>query len=66
MNVNYVEYDPTWKFAEGSLYQHYELYDISTDPYQMHNLFATTDHTTKAALHAQLAEYWNCRGSACP
>ncbi len=66
MNWNYVEFDPGWTFAEGERLQHYELYDIAQDPYQLHNLYESTDPVTRAALHAQLATYWQCKGSACP
>lgn len=70
MNWNYVEYDPEWKFngtgPTGSGLQHYELYDIESDPYQVKNIYATTSEATKAALHSQLKAYWACRGKECP
>ena len=34
MNWAYVEYDPAWKFVVNDI-QHYELYDVTADPYQM-------------------------------
>ena len=70
MNRNYLEYDPEWKFrvtdASGAGLQHYELYDISADPYQMNNLYGKASVEVRAALHAQLAAYYNCRGASCP
>ena len=66
MNVNYVEYDPDWKWAEGAPLQHYELYDVAADPHQMHNLFDATPEAQKAALHAELAAYYACRADTCP
>ena len=67
MNLNYVEYDPAWKFTPGGApLQHYELYNLSADPYQMQNLYPTADEATRNALHAQLDAYWRCRGEKCP
>ena len=70
MNWNYLEYDPEWKFRatdpSGAGLQHYELYDIAKDPYQMHNLYAGTSVEVRTALHAQLAKYYTCRGASCP
>ena len=46
MNWNYVEYDEEWKFEvtdpSGAGLQHYELYDVTEDPYQMKNLYSST------------------------
>mmetsp|Transcript_30952 Transcript_30952/g.43108 ORF Transcript_30952/g.43108 Transcript_30952/m.43108 type:complete len:168 (+) Transcript_30952:3-506(+) len=70
MNWNYVEYDPDWKFnatdGTGAGLQHYELYDIAEDPYQIHNLYDRTPAAVRAALHSQLSEYFACRGETCP
>jgi N-acetylglucosamine-6-sulfatase len=70
MNWNYLEYDPDWKFyvrdASGAGLQHYELYDIAADPYQMNNLYAGTSMEVRTALHAQLAQYYTCKGASCP
>ena len=62
----YVEYDPTWKFANASSLQFFELYDLAEDPYQMTNLYPSTDAATKAALHAKLSAYYGCAGADCP
>ena len=70
MNWNYLEYDPKWTFQasdpSGGGLQHYELYDISADPYQMHNLYPETSMEVREALHRQLADYFKCVGSNCP
>jgi N-acetylglucosamine-6-sulfatase len=65
MNWNYVEYDPLWNFDTFPL-QHYELYDVSKDPYQMNNIYMETSGEVKASLHAQLQEYYHCKGESCP
>merc|ERR1712048_1503385 len=66
-NLQYIEYDPTWKFkatdATGSGLQHYELYDIATDPYQMNNIYGKTDTATRTELHTSLSHYYNCKGT---
>ena len=70
MNWNYVEYDPSWTFETigGSWkgLQHYELYDVSADPYQVNNIVETTPEHTRQALHEQLQQYFQCSGSSCP
>jgi len=67
-NLQYIEYDPTWKFnttdATGAGLQHYELYDISKDPYQIHNIYNETAASRKAELHASISQYFSCKGSA--
>lgn len=59
-NLAYVEYDPAFTFnvtdPSGSGLQHYELYDVDKDPYQMHNLYSTTDAATRTRLHGMLGE----------
>jgi len=70
MNWNYVEYDPSWKFettdSSGAGLQHYELYDVARDPYQMDNIYTTASIETRTALHQQLEEYFQCKGNSCP
>ena len=61
---NYVEYDPEWAFAGTP--QHFELYDIARDPYQVENIYAVQSNATKEALAKELAAYWQCRGKECP
>ena len=70
MNWNYVEYDSTWKFEakdkSAAGLQHYELYDIDEDPYQMKNIYSSTSFEIKIALHQQLDELFRCNGASCP
>ena len=40
--------------------QHYELYDVAKDKYQMHNIYSQASAQLKASLHAELDEYWRC------
>ena len=39
---------------------------LAEDPYQMTNLYPSTDAATKAALHAKLSAYYGCAGADCP
>jgi len=70
MNWNYVEYDKSWDFEvtdeSGAGLQHYELYDINADPFQLDNLYPTTSIETRTALHQQLQEYFECKAKSCP
>ena len=74
-NWQYIEYDSTWTWnatgPTGQGLQHYELYDVDADPYQMKNIYEQTDEATKAELHGRIAAYYTCGGyasssSACP
>jgi hypothetical protein len=60
MDMNYIEYDPNWAFNDTAAMQHYELYDVAKDKYQMHNIYPVASAEVKAALHAELDEYWHC------
>ena len=70
MNWNYVEYDPDWQFKtsdeSGAGLQHYELYDVEADPYQVDNIYSSTSKEILTALHQQLDDYFNCKGKSCP
>ena len=74
-NWQYIEYDSTWTWnatgPTGQGLQHYELYDVDADPYQMKSIYEQTDEATKAELHGRIAAYYTCGGyssssSACP
>ena len=60
-------YDSTYEWqttdAKGSGLEWYELYDVGADPYQMNNLYPTTDDATKTRLHQLMVTYYNCSGS---
>lgn len=62
-NLQYIEYDPKWKFDASGM-QHYELYDIAKDPYQMTNIYDQASAAKKSELHAALSKYFNCGGTA--
>jgi hypothetical protein len=47
----------------GSGLQFYELYDLNVDPYQMKNLYSTTDDDTKTHLHGLMTQYYQCNGT---
>merc|ERR1712048_1402781 len=65
-NLQYVEYDPTWTWNTtddtGAGLQHYELYDIAKDPYQMTNIYGQTSDAKRRTLHAAISKYYACRG----
>lgn len=61
-NLQYIEYDPDWKFIPTGI-QHYELYDIDKDPYQMENIYNQTTAEKKANLHDALSRYFECKGT---
>eukprot|EP00937_MAST-01D_sp_MAST-1D-sp2_P000049 g49.t1 len=45
---------------------HYELFDLNADPYELENVYDTADPKVKAALATRLREYYACEGKACP
>ena len=58
-NTLYVEYDPTWGW-NTSVLQHYELYDLNTDFYQMKSIYEGASAATKQALHEKISEHFAC------
>lgn len=65
-NLAYIEYDPDWEFAEGQQLQHIELYDVTKDPHQLHNVYGESSKELTDALHAEMVEYFACAGPNCP
>lgn len=67
-NLQYVEYDPEFEFrasdATGAGLQHYELYDLNKDPYQLENIYPQADAARRTVLHAAIAKYFACGGDA--
>eukprot|EP00756_Hemistasia_phaeocysticola_P043841 Hpha_TRINITY_DN17415_c0_g1::TRINITY_DN17415_c0_g1_i1::g.85729::m.85729/K01137/GNS; N-acetylglucosamine-6-sulfatase len=63
-NTQYVEYDRTWTWtAEPDFH---ELYNLDEDPYQLTNIYSVMSQEVKDALHAELTEYYSCKGASCP
>lgn len=58
-NTLYVEYDPTWSWNTTVL-QHYELYDLNTDVYQMKNIYTTATDERKKELHEKIVQHFAC------
>lgn len=48
-----------WNFSNVSFY---ELFNMTTDPHQLHNLYTHAPETTKRALHEQVVKQWTCAG----
>ena len=44
----------------------YQLFDLTTDPYELHNVYNETDAAITTALAKKLREYYPCQGVACP
>lgn len=42
-----------------------EMYDLSKDPFQMHNLYNTAPAGLKAEMQAELRRLFVCRGENC-
>jgi hypothetical protein len=45
---------------------HYELFDLATDKWQIRNLYPSVDTSTTAALHQEVQAWLHCRESSCP
>merc|ERR1712232_240108 len=43
-----------------------EYYDLSKDPWEMHNLAKTTPAAKLAALRTRLRQWFQCAGASCP
>jgi len=44
----------------------YQLFDLTADPFELTNVYASAEPALKAALAAKLREYYPCQGVACP
>ena len=44
----------------------HELYDSASDPWQLRNLWNSTDGARRAQLHDKLMTFFNCAGNSCP
>eukprot|EP00756_Hemistasia_phaeocysticola_P012800 Hpha_TRINITY_DN1522_c0_g1::TRINITY_DN1522_c0_g1_i1::g.57137::m.57137/K01137/GNS; N-acetylglucosamine-6-sulfatase len=62
----------TLSTSENSIYcefndpeGHKELYDLSIDPYNLNNAYASANSTWQAALHSRLLRHQRCKGAEC-
>ena len=46
--------------------QHFELFDLDSDPWQMKNLYGAASGAERAALHAEVHRWLACREDSCP
>ena len=44
----------------------YQLFDLTADPYELHNVYNVTSKEIKDALAKKLREYYPCKGVECP
>ena len=44
----------------------YQLFDLTTDPYELENIYPAADDEVKKALAKRLREWYPCKGKACP
>jgi len=44
----------------------HQLFDLTKDPYELNNVYASTDKAIVEALAKRLRAYYPCKGSACP
>ena len=43
-----------------------ELFDLTTDPFELHNVYNETAPAVREKLAARLRQYYPCKGGACP
>ena len=62
-NLLYAEFTAVadWQFQNVSFH---EIFDLDSDPHQLHNLYNTTSPAVRQQLAAQVAEQWRCAGTA--
>ena len=62
-DLKYVEFtssEADWNFTAPP--QEYELFDLSTDPYELINVYAAADPSLLGRLHAEVVRLYRCRG----
>lgn len=62
----YAEYDPYGKQSNFSSVYLYELFDLTNDPYELHNVFNSTPAAFKQLLHSAVRTFYECAGPDCP
>ena len=45
---------------------HYQLFDLTADPYELYNVYNTTAPEIKEALAKKLRVWYPCKGTSCP
>jgi len=53
-----------WDFERDDMFT--EMFDMTTDPWQIHNVAATADPGLVSELRARLHSLWTCKAAACP
>lgn len=46
--------------------QMYQLFDLVADPYELHNVYNSTDPAIVKELASRLRKHYPCEGAACP
>jgi len=64
-NTLYAEFTSLddWNFTSPNIFV--EIYDLDTDPYELHNLANKTSAEDKKKLHDLLVKEWQCIGDSC-
>ncbi len=64
-NLLYIErtHLSDWNFDH---IQGYELYNLTSDPMQLSNVYSTSSTDTQTILSVQMLDYWHCKGTQCP
>ena len=63
-DLTYAEYTDVRDWDFDHVYFR-ELYDLRTDPYQLHNLYPGTPADTRQELHEMLRKEFSCAGTNC-
>jgi len=45
---------------------HYQLFDLTVDPFELHNVYNETAPEIRDALAKKLRTWYPCKGTACP
>ena len=59
----YAEFDPEGKQNGFSDPNHYELFNLTADPYELYNVYDEVSDRLKKYLHDTVHTYYACRGS---
>ena len=53
-----------WNFESPQLFEEY--FDMTQDPWQIHNIAKTAPRAEVAALRSRLHALWECKATDCP